>query len=232
MEGVACILVKVVGERWMDFFREGETRLKICGVTLRGEAERLVEMGVDAVGFNFWRHSKRYLDPVVGGWLGELAGKIVRVGVFVNEEGDLAVRLYEGGMIDVVQLHGDEGPEVTAGYVSAGIPVIKALGVRTSGDVERAGEHGASAILLDAHAPLVFGGTGERFDWGLARDFQRRFPEIPMILAGGITPENAGEAVAEVGPLALDVASGAEISPGVKDFQKVAALLEACRGRA
>lgn len=185
-------------------------------------------MGVHALGFNFWAHSKRYLDPRAGVWTQDLAGAILRVGVFVNEGSDLAYRLYGDGMIDVVQLHGDETAEVVAGYRKAGIPVIRAAGVRDVSDVFTAGSYGADAVLLDAHAPRVFGGTGETFDWSLAKHFRESFPTMPMILAGGITPDNAALAVAEVKPCALDVASGAEVSPGVKDFGKVAALLEAC----
>jgi phosphoribosylanthranilate isomerase len=131
-------------------------------------------------------------------------------------------------MIDVVQLHGDETAAVVGGFRKAGIPVIKALGVKDISDIDVAGGYGCDAVLLDAHAPKVFGGTGETFDWSLAKCFSERFPSMPMILAGGITPENAGHAVAEVRPAALDVASGAEVSPGVKDFGKVAALLAAC----
>ncbi|HSP42177.1 MAG TPA: phosphoribosylanthranilate isomerase, partial [Luteolibacter sp.] len=86
---------------------------------------------------------------------------------------------------------------------------------------------GARAILLDAHAPGVYGGTGETFDWNAAIAFKQAHPEIPVMLAGGITPQNAADAVTTVHPAALDVASGAEVSPGVKDFTKVAALMRA-----
>lgn len=212
----------------IEFLDSKGTSLKICGVTIQSEAERLAAMGVHAVGFNFWPLSKRYLDPRTNRWMKELAGAILRVGVFVNEESDLPYRLYGEGMIDVVQLHGDETQECVGGFRKAGILVIKAVGVRNLSDIDVAGSYGSDAVLLDAHAPKVFGGTGETFDWGLAHAFRKSFPSIPMILAGGITPENAEHAVVEVRPVALDVASGAEISPGVKDFAKVAALLEAC----
>lgn len=199
-------------------------------MALAGDAERLVALGVDAVGFNFWPQSKRYLSPRDGVWMKELAGKILRVGVFVNEESDLPFRLFGDEMIDVVQLHGDEDAAAVRRFTDAGIPVIKAVGVKTSADIEAAGEYSADAILLDAHAPQVFGGTGETFDWKLALEFKARFPEKPMVLAGGITPANAASAIRNVVPAALDIASGAEISPGVKDFEKVEALLAACRG--
>jgi phosphoribosylanthranilate isomerase len=212
----------------MELFGSNETSLKICGVTIRSEAEKLAEMGVHAVGFNFWPSSKRYLDPRANSWMKELAGGILRVGVFVNESSDLPFRLYEEGMIDVVQLHGNEPPECVCGFRKAGIPVVKALGVKDHSDLEAAEAYGADAILLDAHAPQSFGGTGETFDWSLAVGFKSRFSTIPMILAGGITADNATEAIAVVRPTALDVASGAECSPGRKDFGKVAALLAAC----
>lgn len=213
----------------MDFLEPKNVSLKICGVKLEADAERLAALGVDAVGFNFWPQSKRYLDPCDGVWMKGLAGRILRVGVFVNEASDLPFRLFGDGMIDVVQLHGDEDAAAVRRFSEAGIPVIKAVGVKAAGDIAAAGAFPADAILLDAHAPQVFGGTGETFDWRLALDFKKRFPETPVVLAGGITPQNAASAVAEVAPAALDVASGAEISPGVKDFGKVEALLAACR---
>jgi phosphoribosylanthranilate isomerase len=213
----------------MDFFSKDQTSLKICGVRSEKDADELVRLGVDAVGFNFWPKSKRYLNPGEGLWMKGLSGKILRVGVFVNEESDLPFRLIKEGMIDVVQLHGDESPELAREFSQAGIVVIKALGVKDSADIVSAGAFETDAILLDAHAPRVFGGTGETFDWQLALDFKKRFPETPMVLAGGITAENAVSAISQVSPAALYVASGAESSPGVKDFEKVRALLAACR---
>lgn len=214
--------------KYLNFFGNDTTSLKICGVKFQADAEKLVELGVHAVGFNFWSQSKRYLEPRVNPWIKYLAGEILRVGVFVNEESDLPYRLFGEGMIDVVQLHGDETVTAVGGFRKAGIPIIKAMGVKNTSDIDVAGSYGGDAVLLDAHAPKVFGGTGETFDWSIAKCFTDRFPAVPMILAGGITPENARHAVAEVRPVALDVASGAEISPGVKDFEKVAALLAAC----
>lgn len=214
--------------RDLEFFVNKGTSLKICGVTIRSDAEKLAAMGVHAVGFNFWPHSKRYLDPLANTWMKELAGGILRIGVFVNESSDLPYRLFGEGMIDVVQLHGDESPGVVVGFRKAGIPVIKAVGVMDVSDIDAAGNYGADAVLLDAYAPKVFGGTGNTFDWSIANGFKERFPSIPLILAGGITPENAVQAVVEVRPFALDVASGAEVSPGVKDFGKVAELLAVC----
>jgi phosphoribosylanthranilate isomerase len=213
----------------MDFFSTDQTSLKICGVRTEADAHRLIDLGVDAAGFNFWPESKRYLNPKDAAWLKHIEGRILRVGVFVNPSTDLPLRLISEGMIDAVQLHGDEDPEVAALFSNAGITVIKAIGVKNPADIERAGGYDVDAVLLDAHAPVVFGGTGETFDWSLALEFKKRFPNTPMILAGGITPENAAMAVSQVKPAALDIASGAEISPGVKDFTKVRKLLEACQ---
>jgi phosphoribosylanthranilate isomerase len=203
--------------------------LKICGVTTLDDAERLVALGVDALGVNFWPRSKRYLAPEEAGWLVDLAGDILRVGVFVNEPPELPLRLIREGLLDAVQLHGDETPEDAVIYQETGVPFFKAIGVKTLDDLARAAVFRASAILLDTHAPGVYGGTGEVFDWNTALDFKKRHPEIPIILAGGITPENAALAAGTVHPAALDVASGAELSPGIKDFDKVASLFAALK---
>ena len=214
----------------LDRFLDPATvSLKICGVTTHDDAERLVALGVDALGVNFWPKSKRYLAPENAGWLQGLAGRILRVGVFVNEPAALPLRLIREGLLDVVQLHGDESPEDARIYQANGIPFFKAIGVRTLDELGRAPEFGASAILLDAHAPGVYGGTGETFDWNTAIDFKSRHPALAVVLAGGIVPENAALAAATVRPAALDVASGAELAPGIKDFSKVSALLAALK---
>lgn len=210
-----------------NFLHPDNVSLKICGVTTRADAERLVDMGVNALGINFWDKSKRYLAPGDAGWLREMKGRILRVGVFVNAGRELPLQLYRDGLIDVIQLHGDESPEDAAPFRDAQIPFIKAIGVKSMADLDRAVEFGASAVLLDAHAPGVYGGTGEVFDWNVAKDFREKNPGLPVILAGGIVPGNAALASSTVRPAALDIASGAEISPGVKDFEKVAAFLTA-----
>lgn len=212
------------------FLSSETTSLKICGITLAKEAHRLVEMGVDAIGINFWPKSKRYLSPdTARQFLPELAGKIVRVGVFVNEDPALPRQLIEQGVIDLAQFHGDETPEYCYyNFGSQNIPFIKAFGVHDASSLNHIECFQATSVLLDTPAPDVYGGTGEKFDWTHARDFINSHPNIPVLLAGGITPDNAADAIAMVHPAALDVASGAEISPGIKDFNKVRALLDAC----
>lgn len=209
------------------FLSPDHVSLKICGVTTPGDARNLVELDVPALGANFWPQSKRYLPPQQALFLKDLAGKILRVGVFVNESPELPIRLVREGIIDVVQLHGDEKPSDALPLLEARVPFIKAIGVKSIADLAYATEYGARAILLDAHAPGVYGGTGEKFDWALAEAFRKKNPSLPLILAGGIVPENAAAAAAAVRPAALDVASGAEVSPGVKDFGKIKSLLAA-----
>lgn len=213
-------------ERFLD---PTKVSLKICGVTSAGDAERLVELGVDAMGVNFWPRSKRHLDPDGAQWLASLAGRILRVGVFVNADPDFALGLLERGWIDVIQLHGDETPQDAAAYRDAGACFIKAIGVAGRDQLQHATEYEAKALLMDAHAPGVYGGTGETFDWNEAVAFQGQHPQLPVILAGGIVPNNAAAAIEAVHPAALDVASGAELSPGIKDFDKVGLLLQAVR---
>ncbi len=212
----------------LEQFLDPETpSLKICGVTLPSDADELVSLGVPALGANFWPQSKRYLAPDRADFLKDLAGQILRVGVFVNEPAENILAIYNSGLIDLIQLHGDETPADAAPFREAGVPFIKAIGVKTRADLERAADFGALGILLDAHAPGVYGGTGEVFDWNVAIDFKNQHPELPIILAGGIVPENAAHAVATVKPAAIDIASGAESTPGIKDFTKVDALISA-----
>ena len=211
------------------FLDPASVALKICGVTTRADALHLVTLGVDALGVNFWPRSPRFLAPTTAAWLRELAGCILRVGVFVNAPAALPLQLVRDGMLDVVQLHGDETPEDTVIYQENGVPFFKALGVTTADSLKHAAAYGARAILLDAPAPGIHGGTGRTFDWNTAAAFRKSHPQLPLILAGGIVPTNAAQAAAMVRPAALDVASGAELSPGIKDFNKVAALLAALR---
>lgn len=214
------------------FFAADWVSLKICGITRAEDARGLVECGVEALGVNFWPLSKRFISPDdAAPWLHEVKGQIVRVGVFVNAQNDFIEELMRQDLIDVVQLHGDESSEQMAALQARGIPCIRAYGVKSVEDLEGlAAFANADALLLDTAAPGVYGGTGEVFDWELVQQVRAAFPGKPLFLAGGITPQNAESAVRQVRPAALDVASGAEISPGVKDFVKVHEI-QAAMGR-
>lgn len=199
--------------------------LKVCGITSKADSEMLIAHKVEALGFNFWSQSKRYITPEdAGAFANGLKGKILRVGVFVNETQENVLQLFADDVIDVAQFHGDESIEYCQNFAAHGYPFIKAIGVANADSLDSIGEYGADAILLDAHAPLVYGGTGDTFDWDLANELKRQNPDLAIILAGGITAENAGKAAEQVAPVMLDVASGAEISPGVKDLTKITAI--------
>ena len=205
-----------------------QNALKVCGITTKDDAYALVDMRVEALGFNFWPKSKRYISAENAlAFSPQLENKIVRVGVFVNQDPEEILQLLRDNVIDIAQLHGDESFEYCQAFAKHGFPFIKAIGVANADSLDRITDYHADAILLDAHAPLVYGGTGDTFDWNLAKDVMVKHPDLPIILAGGITAENAGLAAKQVVPCILDVASGAEVSPGVKDFDKVKAMQEA-----
>lgn len=210
-----------------DFISSEQTSLKICGVTNRDDADRLVEIGVPALGLNFWPSSKRYCSPEEASVIAShIAGDLIRVGVFVNNSRPLADELIDECLIDVVQLHGDESEEDIAYFLDQKIPVIRAVPATALPEGPLPGEN--FALLIDTPAGKDYGGTGKTFDWSLARDFALAHPGLPILLAGGITPDNAAaalEALKPARPAALDVASGAEYRPGEKDFDKVEALL-------
>ena len=208
------------------------TKVKLCGVTLLDDAARVGAAGADFIGFNFWPQSKRHLAPERAPMLARAAraaGTLQVVGVFVDATIDDILAVHRAVDLDIIQLHGYEGPELVAAVVNATKrPVWKAISVRTAEDVERLEIWPADAILLDAPTPGR-GGSGTTFDWALAQGARRRYPAMHIVLAGGITPDNVGEAIAAVQPWAIDVASGVEAGPGVKDPDKITRLVAAAR---
>jgi phosphoribosylanthranilate isomerase len=215
-----------------SFLSSHQCSLKICGVTTAEDARELVRCGVAALGVNFWPLSKRYISPDdAAPWLREVSGAILRVGVFVNASIDFIAELHAQGCIDAAQLHGDESPDEMRQLSARGVPCIKAIGICDEDDLGKlVGYVAAKALLLDTAAPGVYGGTGATFDWSMAIEAMLRHPRMPILLAGGITPRNAAEAIAKVHPAAIDIASGGESAPGVKDFDKVRALQKIVRG--
>ena len=189
---------------------------KICGIKSLQQADAIIDLGVDALGFNFYPKSKRYIDPEEADWLGKLTGKTLRIGVFVNANIDTIRTLIDHDLLDWAQ-HGDESPQFVRNLQDEGWPVFKALGVKDSSSLELAAEY-SGPLLLDAYAPTDYGGSGEIMDWHLGAQAVQRFPEREIILAGGLQPDNVAAAIKQVRPVAVDVASGVEGEPGEKDL--------------
>jgi len=203
--------------------------VKICGITRPEDAELAAALGAWAIGFNFWPGSKRRVDPAVAAGIArELRRKVEPVGVFVNPALDEVVRIVEGVGLTHVQLHGDEGPSFcTAVAERTGARVIKALGVGSGADIRDAERFHTDFHMFDAAAGAAYGGTGRTFDWALV---QQRRSKVPLILSGGLTPENVADGIAAVHPWGVDVASGVESAPGIKDPSKVEAFIAAATG--
>lgn len=210
-----------------DFLSPSFPSLKVCGVTTTEDADKLVNLKVEALGINFWEKSKRYCSPEnAKSFSPDLAGSILRVGVFVNAAEKQILNCFEEDLIDVAQFHGDETVNDLESFSQHNLPFIRAVSVMNEGQLPNFSDLPTNSILLDAHAPGVYGGTGETIDWSVAAQTVKAHPSHSILLAGGITPENADEAANKVKPCALDVASGAESSPGIKDFKKIKRLQE------
>lgn len=201
-------------------------RVKICGITHVEDALQACACGADALGLVFYPQSPRYVTP-------EQARAIIRalpplvttVGLFVNEEPQRIRQLAEDCGLDVIQLHGDEGASA-CDYAPR--RSIKALRVKDAASLAGHEEFRTSALLLDAWVAGAYGGTGECFNWELAAGIAR---QRPVILAGGLTPDNVAAAVKAVRPYGVDVSSGVESAPGRKDSAKVAAFIRNAKSK-
>lgn len=201
---------------------------KICGITQPDQARRTAELGADLVGINFWRMSKRYVAPSNAGWLTGLPLTTARVGVFVNPTMAEIEAVAADDLVSLFQLHGDETPAFCASLENLGLKVIKAIQVRDPLSLEHIADYTVNDILLDAYHPQARGGTGDTFPWALALRFKELYPGRRLWLAGGLTPDNVAEAVRQVQPYAVDVASGVEDDiPGVKNMTKVEKFIRA-----
>lgn len=188
-------------------------RVKICGVTHPDDAEAAVALGADALGLNFYPGSPRCLDATRDAdWLRSLAGAVRRVAVVVNAPHTEIDRLLGDGLVDAVQLHGDEDTAFCRRLAEAGIPFAKALRVRDEQSIEAAGTFGTPWIVLDAYNPRAYGGTGQTSDWTLAARCVRESAAAGwhVILSGGLHPGNVASAIRQVRPFGVDVASGVE----------------------
>ena len=202
------------------------TRVKVCGITRLEDAELAIEHGAWALGFILWPPSKRHVDPAVAaGITRQVRRKVETVGVFVDQPLDEIANAVDFLGLSHVQLHGDEGPSFCSAVAQrTGARVIKALRIGHAADIRDSERFHTDFHLLDTARAGAYGGTGQTWDWGLIA--QRR-SKVPLILSGGLTSENVAEAIAAVKPWAVDVASGVEASPGVKDPGKLEAFFAA-----
>jgi len=200
-------------------------RVKFCGITNLEDGREAARLGAWAIGLNHHPESPRFCEPEVAAEIGAaLKRRLEIVGVFVNSSLDELATAAEDQSLTMVQLHGDEGPAFCQEAARrTGCKVIKALRVRSGADIQAAEAYRTDFHLLDAHRPGTPGGTGESFDWALLAG---RRSDVPLILAGGLTPENVGEGMAAARPFAVDVASGVEAEPGVKDHALMARFVD------
>lgn len=195
-------------------------RVKICGVTSVADAQAAVAAGADMIGLNFYPRSKRFVAlERARDIAAAVPPQVWKVGVFVNASRDEIERVRAALQLDAIQLHGDEPPEMTQGFA---VPVIRTLKLCAAGDAERGLAHvRADYYLCEGDAGAAYGGAGATFDWEWAREV----PRERLVVAGGLTPENVAAAVRALRPFAVDVASGVESAPGVKDPARMAALV-------
>ena len=191
------------------------TTIKICGITNKIDALAASELSVDMLGFVFYKKSKRYIAPAVAeDIINELPPFVGRVGVFVDEKREDVIRIAEDAGLDILQFHGNETPE----YCSSFMPdykVIKAFRLKDKSDLAKVNNYNTDYYLFDTYDGGCVGGTGKSFDWSMLKEF-----EIlkPMILSGGLDPDNVECAIEEIAPFGVDVSSGIESAPGKKDI--------------
>jgi phosphoribosylanthranilate isomerase len=201
------------------------TRIKICGITRPEDAEQAAKLGADAIGLVFYGSSPRNVSIEQASTVVDILPPFVTsVGLFVNAAVDEIHAVLDRVNLDLLQFHGDESPEFCASFDRPWIKAIRmAEGVDLHAEAERYSE--SSGLLLDAYHPALPGGTGESFDW-------TRIPDdlpVSLVLAGGLTAANVGEAIATVQPYAVDVSGGVEAEKGIKDWGKMADFVAAVR---
>ena len=202
------------------------TRVKVCGITRHEDAELAVELGAWALGFVLWPHSPRAADPAVAAGIGAaLRRRVELAGVFVNATLDDIAHAADELHLSLVQLHGDEGPAFCAEVARrTGAKVIKAVRIASAADFQDVERYHTDFHLLDTAARGLRGGSGRTWDWALAA---RRRRNVPAILSGGLTADNVAAGIQAVEPWAVDVSSGVEAAPGVKDHARLRAFMAA-----
>jgi phosphoribosylanthranilate isomerase len=201
------------------------TKVKICGITTADDARMAVAAGADAIGLVFFDKSPRCVDAErAAGIVAAIPPFVQVVGLFVNAPLELVNATADRAGLDIVQLHGEETPS----YCDAvNRRVMKAFRVKGPESLAPIASYRVAGLLLDAYSPNSYGGTGERFDWDLVLAAK---VHGPIILAGGLTPDNVASAVSQVSPYAVDVSSGVELSPGRKNPEQVRRFIEAAKG--
>ncbi|MDJ0735850.1 MAG: phosphoribosylanthranilate isomerase [Nostocaceae cyanobacterium] len=203
-------------------------RVKICGITQPNQGEAIASIGATALGFICVPSSPRYVTPAQIRAVGEhLPDDTDKIGVFANSSIEEIIRIVTESGLTGVQLHGEESPAFCQQLRQSlsKVEIIKALRIRTAEDLQRVTSYTdyVDTLLLDAYHPQQLGGTGKTLDWTMLKDFT---PSRPWFLAGGLTPDNVLDALAEVNPSGIDLSSGVEKVPGDKDLGKVAKLFE------
>lgn len=206
-------------------------KIKFCGITRLADAEHAAELGAWAVGMIFWPGSARRCSRAEAEAIGAALHRRTEIaGVFVNAHLDTVAAAADAYGLTLLQFHGDEGPVYCAEAARrTGAKTIKAARVAGRSDIRELRVFQTDFHLLDAHVPGQQGGTGVTFAWELVGEHPR---DRPLILSGGLVPGNVGEAIAAVRPFAVDVASGVELEPGVKDHAQMAAFAQAVRATA
>lgn len=200
-----------------------DVRVKICGVRRLEDALLAARLGADAIGFNFWPRSRRFLAPAAAGEIVcSLPPGVLAFGVFVDPTRAELLEAVASSGVGAVQLHGDEPPALCVGLP---VPAVKAIRVTGGHSLAQLASYEVRAFLLDSDSP-GYGGSGTTFDWSLAAEVAR---ELPVLLAGGLRPENVGDAVRAVRPLGVDVASGVESAPGEKDAARLEAFIRCAK---
>ena len=196
-------------------------RVKICGMTRSDDVQAAVQAGVDALGFVFARRSKRVLDVALAAELvAQVPAFVSRVGLFMDQDTAAVASVLSQVPLNLLQFHGREDADFCRQF---GLPYIKAVSMGSDQAVQRAADEypDAAALLLDSHAPGGVGGTGAVFDWAMIPS-----ASMPLVLAGGLTPGNVRQAVAQVKPWAVDVSSGVEDRPGVKNKELMCEFIQ------
>ena len=209
-------------------------KVKICGITNLEDAQAAIDAGVDLLGFNFYAKSPRYVSPEVAGAIVERIRSSHRVptliGVFVNSSLEEVQSILQAVNLDLAQLHGDEPPEFLAQLNGCGFKALRPVSTEDAeANAARCAPHVSKepALLVDAYRKDQYGGTGQVGDWSIAAKLAESYP---ILLAGGLTPENVTQAIRQVKPWGVDVASGVEASPRRKDVEKMRAFVQAAKG--